>query len=310
LPVCIARRIWVFDRGIVSEDNLATLRARGARYVVGTPKPMLRRFEQDLLADGWTAASETGVEVKTARHPDHLDEHFILCRSPQRREKERAILAKHADRLQAKLGAIAASIRSGKLKDRAVAERRIGRWLGRHTRAESLFQVSLQPADGPLQDMHITRRQDLEDWASLAQGAYLLRTNVTGEEPARLWHWYIQLTQAESAFRLAKSDLGIRPVYHQKTKRVEAHILICFLALALWRSLEQWMSAKGLGTCARRLIAELRDVRSLDILLPIRDRGTLRLRTVGQPDKPLQQLLHHLDLRLPNTPKRIEIPEM
>lgn len=302
-----ARRIWVFDRGIVSEENLAALRERGARYVVGTPKGQLRKVEAQLLEAGWERAAESGVEVKVATHPELGSDRFILCRSAQRREKERAILATQAERLQAKLEAIAASIRSGRLQDRGTAERRIGRWLGKFTRAEELFQVDLVPAKGPLQDLRIERRQDVETWAALAQGAYLLRTHVAGEAPARLWQWYIQLTQAESAFRLSKSDLGLRPVYHQLTRRVEAHVLVCFLALAMWRSLAQWLSAKGLGTCARRLVNEMSQVRSLDIVLPVKDRGELRLRTVGQPDQSLQQLLAYLDLPLPNRPKRIGI---
>ena len=134
-----------------------------------------------------------------------------------------------------------------------------------------------------------------------------MRSNIAGEEPAQLWHWYIQLTQAEAAFRLSKSDMGLRPVYHQTTKRVEAHILVCFLALAMRRSLEQWLKAKGLGTCARRLLAELKEVRSLDIVLQVKDRGALRLRTVGQPEPALQQLLAHLGLPLPNRAKHIEM---
>ena len=164
-----ARRIWVFDRGIVSEDNLAMLRERGARYVVGTPKPMLRRFEADLLADGWQSASESGVEVKEAKHPDFGSETFILCRSAQRQAKERAILSKQAERLEAKLQALATSIRTGKLKNRAMAERRIGRYLGRYTRAEDLFEVKLLPEEGPLAELQVRRRQELAAWASLAQ---------------------------------------------------------------------------------------------------------------------------------------------
>jgi len=304
-----ARRIWVFDRGIVSEDNLAMLRSRGARYVVGTPKSMLRKFEAQLLAGGWEQAAESGVEVRTATHPDFAGDSFILCRSLQRREKEHAILATQADRLDAKLAAIQASVRAGRLRDRATAERRIGRWLGKFSRAEDLFRVELVPAEGPLEDMRVERRQEAESWAALAQGAYLLRTNVEGEDPARLWQWYIQPAQVEAAFRTSKSDLGLRPVYHQKARRVEAHILVCFLALVLWRSLEQWMSAKGLGTCARRLVAEMREVRSLDIVLGVTDRGAVRLRVVGQPEKPLQVLLQHLGLPLPNCPKRTGIAE-
>lgn len=300
-----ARRIWVFDRGIVSEENLAELRERGARYVVGTPKSTLRRFEAQLLDEGWEQAAESGVEVKTVTHPGLGTDSFILCRSPQRREKERAILGKHAERLEAKLTAIQAAIRAGRLRDRGTAERRIGRWLGKFTRAEELFHVELLPAEGPLQDLRIEKRQAVAAWAALAQGAYLLRSNVQGEEPARLWQWYIQLTQAEAAFRLTKGELGLRPVYHQRTDRVEAHILVCFLALVLWRSLEQWLNAKGLGTCARRLVEEMKEVRSLDVVLDVRDHGPLRLRVVGQPEKPLQQLLHCIGLPLPNRPKRI-----
>lgn len=302
-----ARRIWVFDRGIVSEKNLEELRERGARYVVGTPKSMLRRFEAELLEEGWERAAESGVEVKTVGHPDSGSDSFILCRSTQRREKERAMLRKQAERLEEKLLAVQRSIRAGRLRNRATAERRIGRWLGRFTRAEDLFRVQLLPAEGPLQDVKIEHRQDIETWAVLAQGAYLLRSNIEGEEPARLWQWYIQLTQAEAAFRTSKSDLGLRPVFHQKTERVEAHILVCFLALVLWRSLEQWMSAKGLGTCARRLVHEMKEVRSLDVVLNVRDRQEVRLRVVGEPDKPLQQLLQQLDLLLPNRPKRVEM---
>jgi len=154
-----ARRIWVFDRGIVSEDNLAMLRSRGARYVVGTPKSMLRKFEAQLLAGGWEQAAESGVEVRTATHPDFAGDSFILCRSLQRREKEHAILATQADRLDAKLAAIQASVRAGRLRDRATAERRIGRWLGKFSRAEDLFRVELVPAEGPLEDMRVERRK-------------------------------------------------------------------------------------------------------------------------------------------------------
>lgn len=304
-----ARRIWVFDRGIVSEENLAELRRRGARYVVGTPKSLLRRFEAQLLEDGWEQAAESGVEVKTATHPQLGTDSFLLCRSPQRREKERAILGKQAERLEAKLVSIQTAIRAGRLRDRGTADRRIGRWLGKFARAEDLFHVELLPAAGPLEDLRIDKRRDLEAWASLAQGTYLLRSNVQGEEPARLWQWYIQLTQAEAAFRTCKSDLGLRPVFHQKAPRVEAHILVCFLALVLWRSLEQWMSAKGLGTCARRLVGEMKEVRSLDLVLNVRDRGPVRLRLVGQPERPLLQLLQALGLPLPNRPRCIEIAE-
>ena len=140
------------------------------------------------------------------------------------------------------------------------------------------------------------------------KGAYLLRTNCEETDPALLWRWYIQLTQAEAAFRTAKSDLGLRPVYHQKEDRVQAHILVCFLALALWRTLEQWMQAQGLGTCARQLVKQVAGIKSVDVLLPVK-RGDvhtdLRLRVVATPEPATAQLLTHLGLRLPKGTRTI-----
>jgi len=301
-----ARRIWVFDRGIVSEDNLDILRSRHCQYLVGTPKPMLRRFEQELTEAGWQQV-EAGVEVKTVRHPDFGDETFILCRSPARREKERAILQRQADRLEDKLRQIQHAIRQARLRNREQAAQRIGRWMGRFSRAERLFETELVPSQGMLEDLVIRRRRDREAWANLVHGAYLLRSNLPPDDPATLWKQYIQLTQAEAAFRLGKSDLGLRPVYHQKQHRVQAHILVCFLALAMWKTLEKWMEARGMGSCARKLLAEMREIRSMDAILPVKDRTPVRIRVVGQPDRHVAELLHRLDLPVPNTGKAVEM---
>jgi hypothetical protein len=111
-------------------------------------------------------------------------------------------------------------------------------------------------AQGRAAGLEIVERGERSAWAQHAHGAYLLRTNCTETDPVKLWRWYIQLQRAEAAFRTSKSDLALRPVYHQKTERVEAHILVCFLALALWRTLEMWVRSKGLGTCARQLLLE------------------------------------------------------
>ena len=302
----IAHRIWVFDRGIVSEDNLEELRERGASYVVGTPKKMLRKFEQALTEEGWEKVA-CGVEVKTVQSPDFEGDTFILCKSPQRREKEEAILRKQADRLEAKITEIQKAIENGRLTDRAKAERRIGRWLGKYTRAEPLFEVELYPKDGPLKELRFHRKSDREAYAALVHGAYLLRTNLQGHNPVELWELYMQLLQAENAFRLSKSDLGMRPVFHQKTERVQAHIFVCFLALSMRKSLELWMKRKGLGTCARQLLNEFREIRSMDVVVPINGRNPARLRLVGRPDKHGMELLQRLGLRLPNMPKIIEM---
>jgi hypothetical protein len=160
-------------------------------------------------------------------------------------------------------------------------------------------------ARGHAAGLEIVERGERSAWAQHAHGAYLLRTNCTETDPVKLWRWYIQLQQAEAAFRTSKSDLALRPVYHQKTERVEAHILICFWPWhfgALWK----WMRSKGLGTCARQLLLEVSTIRSMDVILPVKNRGQLRMRLVARPDKPVAELLAHRGLALPISPKIIQ----
>ena len=303
-----AGRIWVMDRGMVSEENIAFLRARDARYIVGTPKSGLRRFERQLLErDGW-AEVVPGVEVKMIAHPDGAGaEQFVLCRSAARKEKEAAMLRGQFDRLLAKLEQIDRSLRKHPGRDAGAIERRVGRWLGRYTGAEPMVEVAvLRDGRGRAIGLDIRGHRERLDWASRAHGAYLLRTNCTETDPGAFWKWYMQLGQAEAAFRTGKSDLWLRPVFHQKTHRVEAHILVCFLALALWRTLEMWMRGKGLGTCARQLLKEVGTVRSMDVVLPVTDRGEVRLRVVAKPERPVAELLHRLGVTLPRAPKLVE----
>lgn len=301
-----ARRVWVFDRGVVSEENLDELKQRGVGYVVGTPKGMLKQIESELTEKGWEEV-QVGVEVKLIEHPDYGTEKFVLCSSRQRREKERAILDKQAERLEGKLNQTLALIMSGRLKTPSVAERRVGRWMGRYSRAEKLFDVKLHKKQDRLTGMSIKRRKMYEEWAELSQGSYLLRTNLEEEDPCKLWKMYIQLNQAEQAFRISKNDLGILPIFHQKQSRVQAHIFICFLALAMWKCLQLWMDAKGLGTSVRLLLEEFKEIRSLDVVLPIQDRNPVRLRVVTKPEEHVEVLLDRLGLKVPNRPKRINV---
>jgi transposase len=306
-------RIWVMDRGMISEENIDFLRARGARYLVGTPKGKLKAFEAQLLEEKDWAEVQPGVEVKLVPHPDGAGrEQYVLCRSRARQAKERAMLELQCQRLRAKLAQTARGLQRRPAKDPGAVERRIGRWLGRYPAAERTLEVAvLRDAAGRACDLQITERPERADWNRHAQGAYLLRTNCTEKDPAQLWRWYMQLTQAEDAFRISKSDLSLRPVFHHKTDRVEAHILVCFLTLALWRTLEQWMHGKGLGNCARQLLKEVATVRSLDVVLPVRtpdsDQPTdLRLRVVARPDRPVAELLHRLGIHLPTAPKIVQ----
>jgi len=303
-----ARRIWVLDRGMISEENIEFLRSRQACYVVGTPKAQLKAFEQRLLQEEDWHQVQPGVEVKLVAHPDgRTSEQFILCRSSARRHKEAAMLEVQRQRLLAKLQQLDHSLVKHPRSDAGAVERRIGRWLGRYPAAEKLLDVQIRrDARGHAAGLEVLERGERSAWAQHAHGAYLLRTNSTETDPVKLWRWYIQLQQAEAAFRSSKSDLALRPVYHQKTERVEAHILICFLALALWRTLEMWMRSKGLGNCARQLLLEVSTVRSMDLILPVKNRGQLRMRLVARPDKPVAELLAHLGLALPTSPKIIQ----
>jgi transposase len=305
-----AKRIWVLDRGMVSEENIDYLRGRGAQYIVGTPKAQLRRFEAALLEDRDWQRVRPDVEVKLLPHPDGQGrEQFVLCRSQARREKEKAMLARQEQRLWQKLLEMDQSLQKRPAPAERM-ERRVGRWLGRYPAADKLFEVEVvKDQAGQACGLSVACLLDRSQWARHAHGAYLLRTNCTQPDPAKLWEWYLQLQQAEAAFRTTKSDLNLRPVFHHKTERVEAHILVCFLSLALWRTLEMWMCGKGLGTCARQLVGEIATVKSLDIVLPVKSaegQTELRLRTVARPEQMVAELLHRLGLQLPEQSRVVQ----
>lgn len=302
-----ANRIWVMDRGMVSEENIEFMKKRGARYLVGTPKSMLRKFEQELLTKGWEEV-HPGIEVKICAGPEDGEETFVLCRSGGRKDKEKAILNRFLDRLEAGLGKLKEQAEKGRLRDRQQAERRIGRLLERNSRAASLFTITVNET-GSGKDRRLAidlkKSEDRYHWALQSGGSYILRTNWTEADPKTIWKKYIQLTEVEDAFRTEKHDLGMRPIYHQKKDRTQAHILVCFLALSMWRTLQQWMKASGFGTAPKKFIEEMREVRSLDVLLPARDK-TIRLRVVSRPSKELKVLLHRMKILLPNKPKMIQ----
>ena len=301
-----AKRVWVFDRGVTSEENLDLLRERGAKYIVGTLRGLLKDFKKEIDQNDWTKI-HGGVEVKIACHPEYGQEKFILCRSDGRKEKESAILDRQVKRLEEKLEKIKAGITKGRLKNASQIERRIGRWLGRNPKAEVLFSVELvRDTKGGLVDLKIERRKESEDWAEKANGCYVLRTNLADENPESLWKTYMHLVQAEKAFRMEKSDLGLRPIFHQKEDRVNAHIFVCFLAFAMYKCLELWMVASGLGASPAKLLEEFREIRSMDVVLPVKDHNPVRLRLVAKPDNHVRVLLHRLGLKIPNRPKIVE----
>lgn len=294
-------RIWVVDRGIASEENLEFLRQRGAHYVVGTPKSDLRKFEKHLLEEGWSEV-EPGVEVKLCAGPGGA-ETFVLCRSGERREKEKAMHERFARRIEAGLEKLARRLqRARRRPNRSQVERQIGRLLGRNSRAAGLFEIRLVQApkqERPGIRVHWEERGAWKDWAMLSEGHYLLRTNLVGWSPEDLWRTYVQLTQAESAFRTQKTELKVRPIWHHTQKRVQAHILFSFLAYAMWKTLEQWMARSGLGNGPRTLLEEFARIKVVDVILPTSAGKDLRIRCVARPDEGQRILLRRLGLELP-----------
>jgi transposase len=306
------RRTWVMDRGMVSEENLKLLRDSGAKYLVGTPKRLLKDFEKRLLEQDWEAV-EPGVEVKLCAAPDGGQETFVLCRSAGRLEKDRAIRERQRERLQTALTQLKARIEAPQraLRNRSEAERRVGRLFQKYSRAARFFQVDIRTAPDPGHKskkrltMTLAPRQENREWAELSDGCYLLRTNLLEQDAVTFWKTYIGLTQVEDSFRIPKHDLGLRPIYHHRQDRAQAHILVCFLALVLWRTLQQWMHGCGLGDAPRKLLEQMAEVRSLDVVLPTETGTELRLRTVSLPETHLAILLQKLGLPLPNKAKSI-----
>jgi transposase len=310
-----AKRVWVMDRGMVSEDNLKFLRSRKGQYIVGTPKAMLRQFEKHLLDKQWQEVQE-GVEVKLVPGPEG-EEKFVLARSADRREKEQAMHRRFIDRMEDGLRRLQSSAASGRLKDEAVANRRLGRLQAQNWRAAGAFDVTiekLKKRKGKARlNVRFRRNRRWTTWACLSEGCYLLRTNLTEIDPTTLWKRYIQLTEAEWAFRITKDELKIRPIWHQRTDRVLAHILVCFLAYVLWKTLAGWMARAGLGDAPRTLIEELAKIKSGDVVLPAepqdgRPARTVRLRCVTEPDAAQKVLLHRLGINLPRRLRRLEDP--
>ena len=300
-----SNRIWVMDRGMLSEANLTFLQEDGRRYIIGTPKSMLKQFQRELLEEPWEQVRE-GVEVKLCPSPHGDKETFILCRSRDRLEKEKAIFARFESRIEEGLKKIQASCQKQKQSAVKIAER-VGRLKGANSRAARLFDVKVEESEAGRAKLTWTKKESLRKWATLTDGCYLLRTNVQDWTHEELWQAYMQLTEAELAFRIQKSDLRLRPIWHQKEDRVLAHILVCFLAYVLWKTLAQLCRRAGLGDEPRRVFDELKELRVMDVILPTSEGIELRRRCVSRPTEHQSILLDRLGLKLP---KYLEITEM
>jgi transposase len=295
-----AQRVWVMDRGVASEDNITFLREEDRKYIVGTPKSQLPKFQQQMTDGPWHLVRD-GLEVQICDAPDGGTEKYLLCRSRERRAKEEAMRLKFATRIEEGLKRMQATL-ARRNESVAVISRRLGRLLQRNQRASALFDVNVaSDADG--QTQLTWKRSSKQQWAELSEGCYVLRTNVTEWTDEELWRAYTQLTEAEAAFRIHKTDLSLRPIWHQKQDRVQAHILVCFLAYVLWKFLGQLAQRSGLGHEPRRLLLELAELRMFDVVLPTKSGIELRQRCIGEPSDHQKILLQHLGWSLPKSAK-------
>jgi transposase len=305
-----AQRIWVVDRGMVSADNMEFLKADGRRYIVGTPKSLLKQYQRHLLEEDWHAIRE-GLEVKLCPSPDG-QEVFILCRSGPRRDKEQAMHQRFSQRIEQGLLDLQAACIRQKQNPVLIAQR-LGKLMGRNSRSAGGFQTEVMTASDGSAWLNWAKVEGWQDWAALSEGCYILRSNVTDWKDQELWEAYIQLTEAEGAFRIHKSDLSLRPIWHQKEDRVQAHILVCFLAYVLWKTLGQLCRRAGLGDEPRKVLDELAQIQVIDVTVPTRKADgspgpLLHKRCVSRPTDHQAILLHHLGLHLPSRMRILDPP--
>jgi transposase len=305
-----ARRIWVFDRGIVSEENLRAIRKRGGQYLVGTPRSQMKQFEEELLKDDW-AQVRPDVEVKKVAIPQG-EETYILCRTAGRKEKEKAIRNRFSARMENALQRLTKTIETGRLKDRNKMERRLGRIQASHPQVNDLYDVALRDTPEGIR-LQWSIKEDRKVWRGLREGAYMLRTNLQAGTSEELWTRYMQLTEAEASFRALKSELSIRPLFHQLEPRVKAHVMVAFLGYALWVTLKHLLkrraaiipspSISGVSDAqplsAMKALALLSTLQSADIVLPTTDGREIRLRRITEPTTEQKALLQQLGLALP-----------
>lgn len=296
-----AKRVWVMDRGMASEANVEFLREGHRRYLIGASKSDLRRHEAKIADErDWTRIRED-VEVKLCPAEGGA-ETYILCRSAQRRDKDLAILDRFEKQLEARIASLSRRIEQAKRPlDRSTIDRQIGRMLAKNSRAAAKYEMRLEEAPAAAGGLRLVviEKPEWKTRRDLTAGCYLLRTNITEWSHDELWRTYIQLTDAENAFRAQKSQLSIRPVWHQREDRTKAHIFVCFLAYAMWKTLELWQARAGLGNSPRMILDELREIQSADVVLPTTDGRQVRVRCVVKPEPAQALLLERLGLKLP-----------
>jgi transposase len=290
-----ARRTWVMDRGIPTEETLGEMRRDGVDYLVGTPKGKLLAVHQKLLDEPWASVRE-GVEVKLSQEQSEL---LVLAKSQGRQEKEIAIRRRKLKRL---FNGLIALRRSCPKRDALL--QRIGVLKHEAGRAAAMVDIHVPAAHETVtkETFHYRLRAEKFKQAEALDGHYLLRTSLQGESPEVLWRYYTQLTEIEAAFKTLKSDLALRPIHHQIESRVEAHIFVAFLAYCLTATLRQRLRIYAPGLTPRGVLEKLAGIQMIDVKLPTTDGRILLLPRHTQPEADQRMLLEHLKLELPAQP--------
>lgn len=288
-----ARRVWVFDRGVVSEENLQVLRERGAHYLVGTPKSQLKEDEAKLLEGDWHQISPQ-VQVQLVPQEDEV---YVLCRSSERQQKERAMRQRRLRGLIGDLRALQRRLRAGRLKKTRVIERQIGRLQERHPQVWRWLELKLEGKE-------LSWEWDREKFkqAMRAEGAYLLRAHWTERDPEKLWRTYVQLSEAEGAFRVLKSEVKIRPIWHWLEHRVEAHVLIAFLGYCLWVCLKKKAERIAPSLSPWQIVDQLGRIVLVEVWFELKDGRRLCLPRITQAEPVQELLLRQLNWKLPEQP--------
>lgn len=291
-----ADRIWVFDRGLVSQENLDLLNEREVGYLVGTPRHRLDEFERELLRGEWQkVVGRPGVRVQLIEREHEI---YVLARSEERAQKELAMRQRLLRGLSQDLRTLNRTIRRGRLVNQRKIDQRLGRIQERWGAAwRYLRHVDADTGGVTWQwDSRQLRLMKLRD------GAYLLRSNMARVDPAILWRQYVQLTEVEEAFRVLKSELNIRPIWHRIDRRVEAHVLIAFLGYALWACLKQKLRKVASSITPARALESLTGILMVEVWFTLRDRRQICLPRITEPEAEQQLLLHHLRWSLPEQP--------
>jgi transposase len=299
-----ARRVWIFDRGVVSEENLVAIRKRGGQYLVGSARSKLKQFEQELLKDDFEKIRPE-VEVKQITIPGG-GETYILCRTAGRKEKEKAIRSRFVAKIEKALAGLEKRIVEGKLKDRDKMFMSLGRIQASHPQVADLYEMAVKDSkEGPR--LVWGQKPEQQQWLEAREGAYLLRTNLIVDGAADLWKKYMQLTEVEAAFRTLKSELAIRPLFHQLEKRVKAHVLVAFLGYALQVTLKHLLKRNGSEYSPVQALKRLSELYSVDIVLPTVEGREIWLRRITKREADQERLLNQLRLELPERLEPIQI---